>query len=119
MDFTIASLSPCSCFVSRYKENTRCCNILAEAIDAEGKITAAHVRRKLKSMDLNPPTRRRLNKKQTSGNDLNDDTVPKRKLIKRSKKEDKICHSEEDSDEESGTNEGSSSDDETLTQIME
>ena len=104
---------------SRYKEDPECCDILAKAIDSNGKITATHVRRKLKSMNLNPLVmQRKLKKKRVSENELNDDIIPKKgKPIKRSKKDKKQIS--EDSDKELSTDHGSPSDDETLTQMME
>jgi hypothetical protein len=103
---------------SRYKENAECCEILAKAIDPEGNITATHVRRKLKSMNFKPPVlRRKLRKQQALGKEIDDNIIPKSKPMK-SSKEGKQQISD-NSDEELSTDDGSSSDDETLTQMME
>ncbi|KAH7442845.1 hypothetical protein KP509_02G004400 [Ceratopteris richardii] len=51
----------------QHKNDPDCCQLLAKEIDPEGEVTAAHVRRKLKSLDLVPVLKRnRINERAES-----------------------------------------------------
>ncbi|KAI5080095.1 hypothetical protein GOP47_0005574 [Adiantum capillus-veneris] len=95
----------------QHKDNPKCCQLLAQEIDPEGTtITAAHVRRRLKALNLSPLLQRRRIKKGAENQD-NAGDGRKTKNEKRNKGKKKTSV-EQDVDV-------ASSDDETLTQLME
>lgn len=61
----------------RYKDNVNCTQLIAQALDPEGNISAAQVSRKCKKLGLQLPSKRSSNKTSVSiDNDQNKEGKP-------------------------------------------